>query len=280
MYIQILKLVILNSILFFSWSSVEVSYVIAQENTDRLSITTKIEPNPYVSSVYKIPENTFFNFSSDSKICPTNNCTQRFENGLLFSLSADNIKLSGILKIEDKNTSKTNINNYRLLKTSGDFFILNTQNKEANQTTKFFKGSLEIGKESTKHIYDILGILTMPSGMFILETEPLLTNESGTNVSIVPGAFNEGNKAFSPNPINIKVGSTVRWTNDDTVFHTVTSGTGPADQHMGKVFDSGLSGPSALTTKGKTFSYTFTTAGAYPYFCELHPTMMGKVLVS
>ena len=172
MYTKILNLVLLNSILFFLWSSVEISDVIAQENTERLSITTKIEPNPYVSSVYKIPENTFFNFSSNSKICPTNNCTQRFENGLLFSLSADNIKLSGTLKVEDKNTSKTNINNYRYLKTSGVFSILNTQNKETNQTTKFFKGSLEIGKEPTRHIYDIIGILTLPSGMFILETEP------------------------------------------------------------------------------------------------------------
>ena len=49
---------------------------------------------------------------------------------------------------------------------------------------------------------------------------------------------------------------------------------------MGKAFDSGLSGPSALTTKGKTFSHTFTAAGTYSYFCKLHPTMVGKVLVS
>ncbi|HZD34572.1 MAG TPA: hypothetical protein VE130_05160 [Nitrososphaeraceae archaeon] len=53
-------------------------------------------------------------------------------------------------------------------------------------------------------------------------------------VSIVPGAANLGDKAYSPNPINIKVGDTIRWTNDDTSdtpFHTVTSGTGPDDEN-------------------------------------------------
>ena len=49
------------------------------------------------------------------------------------------------------------------------------------------------------------------------------------NVSIVPGAATMGNKAFSPNPINIKVGDTITWTNNDDSsppFHTVTSGLG------------------------------------------------------
>ena len=84
-------------------------------------------------------------------------------------------------------------------------------------------------------------------------------------------------KAFSPNPAIIKVGDTVTWTNnDDSQPHTVTSGTGPDDPNMGKAFDSGT---SVLTTKGKTFQHTFTKAGEYPYFCELHPSMVGKVVV-
>ena len=187
MYTKILKLILLNSILFllFVWSSVGVSFVIAQENTERLSIITKIEPNPYVSSVYKIPDNTFFNFSSNSKICPTNNCAQRFEDGLLFSLSVDSLTLSGTLKIEDKNTSNANIKNYRLLKTSGSFSVINIEKSKSNQITRFI-GSLEIGKEPTNYLFDVIGILTLPSGAFILETEKqAVTNEGGTNVSIV-----------------------------------------------------------------------------------------------
>jgi plastocyanin len=100
----------------------------------------------------------------------------------------------------------------------------------------------------------------------------------GTNVSIVPGAGTLGDKGFSPNPINAKVGDTVIWTNSDNMEHTVTSGTGPNDPSTGKQFDSGLSGPTVLTA-GKTFSYQFTKAGEFPYFCVIHPTLVGKVVV-
>ena len=106
------------------------------------------------------------------------------------------------------------------------------------------------------------------------------TNSTGGNsVSIVPNASTMADKAFAPNPLNAKVGDTVTWTNKDTTFHTVTSGTGPSDTTHGKAFDSGLSGPTALTTQGKTFSHKFMTAGEFPYFCQLHPTMVGKVVV-
>ncbi len=101
-------------------------------------------------------------------------------------------------------------------------------------------------------------------------------------VSIVPGASTLGDKAFSPNPVTVKVGDTVMWINNDNQFHTVTSGspssTGGAA--AGKVFDSGLSGPNALTMKGKTFSHTFNEKGVFPYYCQLHPTMIGKVIVT
>lgn len=97
--------------------------------------------------------------------------------------------------------------------------------------------------------------------------------------SIVPGASTLTDTAVSPNPIQAKVGQTVVWTNDDSAFHTVTSGKiGAAD--AGKMFDSGLQGPTALTAKGKTFEHTFDTAGDFDYHCTLHPAMTGKVIVT
>ena len=107
------------------------------------------------------------------------------------------------------------------------------------------------------------------------------TNQASDNtqVSIVPGASTLTDTAYSPNPIEITVGQTVVWTNDDSAFHTVTSGTaGAAD--VGKEFDSGLTGPAALTSKGKIFEHTFDIAGEYPYFCTLHPAMVGTVIVN
>ncbi|CAN5640240.1 hypothetical protein BH23THE1_BH23THE1_03760 [soil metagenome] len=98
-------------------------------------------------------------------------------------------------------------------------------------------------------------------------------------VSIVPDSSFLTDDAYSPNPIEVTVGQTVVWTNDDTVFHTVTSGSVGAPD-AGEVFDSGLAGPTALTSEGKTFEHTFDTAGEYPYFCILHPNMVGTVMAN
>jgi nitrite reductase (NO-forming) len=99
---------------------------------------------------------------------------------------------------------------------------------------------------------------------------------SNTNkVSIVKGAATLGDKAFSPNLLRIKVGTTVTWTNNDNNLHTVTSGT-PNTANAGQVFDSGL---TALIMPAKTYSHKFTNVGEFPYFCRLHPTMVGKVVV-
>jgi plastocyanin len=90
-------------------------------------------------------------------------------------------------------------------------------------------------------------------------------------VAIVVGAALLRDKAYQPNPVNIKAGGVVTWNNEDTVVHTVTSGTGLQDPHLGNQFDSGL--------LGGHFSHIFFKAGVFPYFCQIHPTMVGKVIV-
>jgi plastocyanin len=72
--------------------------------------------------------------------------------------------------------------------------------------------------------------------------------------------------AFSPSSLSVSAGTTVKWTNQDAVVHTVTSV--PAG-----LFDSGS------IPKGGTFSYTFSTAGTYNYYCAIHPSMLGVVIV-
>jgi plastocyanin len=73
------------------------------------------------------------------------------------------------------------------------------------------------------------------------------------------------NFSFGPAELTVKVGTTVTWTNRDDIPHTVVS--------TDKVFKS-----KVLDTDEK-FSYTFSTAGSFPYFCSIHPKMTGKVLV-
>jgi plastocyanin len=99
---------------------------------------------------------------------------------------------------------------------------------------------------------------------------------AATSVSIVPGSSSLTTGAFSPNPIQVSVGNTVTWTNNDSQPHTVTSGSnGQPDNKFN-------SSPnfSPLLNPGQTFSFTFTQAGDYPYFCMLHPNMVGTVTVS
>ena len=73
------------------------------------------------------------------------------------------------------------------------------------------------------------------------------------------------NFAFGPTDLTVAVGTTVTWTNRDDIPHTVVS--------TEKVFKS-----KVLDTDEK-FSFTFTTAGTYPYFCSIHPKMTGRVVV-
>ena len=73
------------------------------------------------------------------------------------------------------------------------------------------------------------------------------------------------NFSFGPATLTVPVGTTVSWTNRDDIPHTVVSTDG--------VFKS-----KVLDTDEK-FSFTFSKAGSYPYFCSIHPKMTGKVVV-
>jgi plastocyanin len=75
------------------------------------------------------------------------------------------------------------------------------------------------------------------------------------------------NFSFGPAALTVGVGSTVTWINRDDIPHTVVSTDDP------KAFKS-----KVLDTDEK-FSFTFTKAGTFPYFCSIHPKMTGKVIV-
>jgi plastocyanin len=71
---------------------------------------------------------------------------------------------------------------------------------------------------------------------------------------------------FNPSTVNVKVGDTVTWTNDDSVGHDVTSDT----------FKSGGAGGIG---GGQTFDHKFAKAGTFKYECTVHPGMTGTVVV-
>ena len=73
------------------------------------------------------------------------------------------------------------------------------------------------------------------------------------------------NFSFGPGTLTVPVGTTVTWTNRDDIPHTAVSTEGA---FKSKVMDT-----------DEKFSYTFTKAGTFPYFCSIHPKMTGKVVV-
>ena len=67
------------------------------------------------------------------------------------------------------------------------------------------------------------------------------------------------------NDLMTTLGTTVTWTNNDTMAHTVTA--------VDNSFDSGMIAP------GQSWSYTFDRPGTFEYYCTLHPWMRAKVEV-
>lgn len=112
------------------------------------------------------------------------------------------------------------------------------------------------------------GMINLPAfGLIMLMcVAVLVTVSSGNNAKAEsPTEVKIDNFSFGPTVLTVPVGTTVVWTNRDDIPHTVVSTDG--------VFKS-----RALDTDDQ-FSFTFTKAGNYDYFCSLHPKMTGKVVV-
>ena len=89
--------------------------------------------------------------------------------------------------------------------------------------------------------------------------------------------------AFGPSPLTVSQGTTVTWTDDEPVTHTVTSGavTGvdPATGlRTGQAKDGRFDG--RLEGRGSTFAHRFDEPGTFGYFCEIHLGMNATVVVT
>ncbi len=73
------------------------------------------------------------------------------------------------------------------------------------------------------------------------------------------------NFTFNPQTLTVPVNSTVTWMNKDDIPHVIAS-------------NDGLFKSKALDTD-QSYSFTFTKAGVYEYFCSLHPKMLGRIVV-
>jgi plastocyanin len=106
--------------------------------------------------------------------------------------------------------------------------------------------------------------LPTPTAPSVPSPTPAPSAQSAT-VMIPARAEFLGNRAFVPGELSVAVGTTVTWTNTDSTSHTSTSDA-PG-------WNSGIVGA------GRNFSFTFQTPGTFPYHCDVHPSMVGTVVV-
>jgi cytochrome c oxidase subunit 2 len=101
------------------------------------------------------------------------------------------------------------------------------------------------------------------------------TGAAAATLTIPNGASVQGNPAYEPNPLTVKVGDTIAVENKDIAPHTVTNGKDATDPTMGKVFDTSIinAGDSGEIVAADL------DPGEYPYFCSVHPYMTGTLTV-
>ncbi|HAR99921.1 MAG: Blue (Type 1) copper domain protein [Candidatus Moranbacteria bacterium GW2011_GWC2_37_73] len=110
----------------------------------------------------------------------------------------------------------------------------------------------------------IIAVTVLFSGcsLYSASSQPAAPIQSQTT-PVINNTITIQNFAFSPATITVKKGTTVTWTNNDSAPHQINSAT----------FNSNL------FNKGQTFSFTFNEVGTFDYFCAIHPSMIGKVIV-
>jgi plastocyanin len=92
------------------------------------------------------------------------------------------------------------------------------------------------------------------------------------NNVIIPKASRDcenSDSCFVPSILEIKQGQTAVWENNDSTIHSLVGGSK----------DSGSSGnfQSGIMMPGGTYSFTLTSSGIFPYYCEIHPWMKGVI---
>lgn len=103
-------------------------------------------------------------------------------------------------------------------------------------------------------------------------------------VTISHGAANNITKHFIPNPVNIHVGNTIEWINEDTTIHTVN---GIEVMAIDKTISEDMSDlglktslfDSKILYPGDKFSQTFDQEGSYNYICIIHPYLIWTINV-
>jgi cytochrome c oxidase subunit 2 len=104
---------------------------------------------------------------------------------------------------------------------------------------------------------------------------PAPAGPPGAPLTILEGSSIQGSPSYDPAALTVKRGDKITVTNKDTLPHTVTSGTGPTDPNSAKQFDTSILEAGATAD----IETTNINPGEYPFYCTVHPYMLGKLVV-
>ena len=104
---------------------------------------------------------------------------------------------------------------------------------------------------------------------------PAPAGPPGTPLTILEGSSVQGNPSYDPAALTVKKGDKITVTNKDTLPHTVTNGAGPTDPNSAKLFDTSILEAGATAD----IETTNINPGEYPFYCAVHPYMLGKLVV-
>ena len=102
-------------------------------------------------------------------------------------------------------------------------------------------------------VASIAALLCMHASMAVFGVQPVV------HTVLIEGT------SFTPQTLTVRRGDTIVWTNRDPFPHTVTARKGQFDSH--------------LLAEDHSWRYTARTTGEFPYFCTLHQTMTGVLIV-
>jgi plastocyanin len=128
-------------------------------------------------------------------------------------------------------------------------------------------GPMKVPPERLRDLLGITSVAYVENRHTLAVVDSTLSGVAPAKADAAPAvsAVTVDNFRFSPPALTVPVGTTVVWTNQDDVPHTVVS----SENRFA----------SAALDTGDKFSFRFKEAGAYPYYCSVHPMMTGKVIV-
>lgn len=136
----------------------------------------------------------------------------------------------------------------------------------------FNSGDIDTG-QTWEYVFNVNGVYNyfcnyhaeMQGSITVINGQTPTPAATPTTVSGGTADINIQQFSFQPPNLTVGVGTTVRWTNRDAAPHTASASNG--------AFNSGT------LNQGQSYSFTFANAGAYSYFCQVHPGMTGSITV-